>query len=48
MYALFVYQSGGECVYFVGLPEWGLNVYALLVYQNGIECVCFVGLPEWR
>ena len=30
MFALLVYQSGVECVCFVGLPEWGLNVYALL------------------
>ena len=31
MYALLIYLKGGECVCFVDLPEWGLNVYALLV-----------------
>ena len=36
-----------ECVCYIDLPEWGLNVYALLTYQSGIECVCLVDLPEW-
>ena len=37
---------GTECVLFVDLPEWGLNVFALLNNQSGIECVCLVDLSE--
>ena len=46
MYALLIYQSGGESVCLIDLPEWGLSVYALLIYLSGNECVCLIGLPE--
>ena len=38
---------GTECVCFVDLPEFRLNVYALLFNQIGTKCFILIDLKEW-